>query len=166
MLYTPRVPHFVSTPQGRTLLSYVTGDDSLSSKTPCLHDLFRVSRSIGARRLLGWPNSPAALTASLWAFDGTLWLRKRQQEAPVSRERPCSVYLSVMFSSAIMSRKKTPFWVQKGIPWKLRWWQFKHLWLEHLTKVFIRLNVTTVSCKSNKLRETLSSHLQCQANHD
>ena len=37
--------------------------------------------------------------------------------------------------------------------------------LDLLTKVFVRLNITTVSCKSNKLRETLHLHLQCQANH-
>lgn len=35
-----------------------------------------------------------------------------------------------------------------------RWWHFKHLWLELLTKVFVRLNRTSVPCKSNRLRET------------
>lgn len=32
MLYTPRMPHSVSTPQGRTLLSYIPGAGSLPTK--------------------------------------------------------------------------------------------------------------------------------------
>lgn len=154
VLYPPWLPHFVSAPQGRTLLSYVTGAGSLSSKTPCLRDLFQVSRSIGARGLLGWPNSPAALTASLWAFHGTLWLRKRELDAPFLRKALQRLPIRHVFFC--------PYdWGEDSFPSAERGRRLEvevvavqaSVTLEPLTNGFVRLKITT--CKPNKLRETL-----------